>query len=266
MMKSKKRQSGNDADQSGIRVLTVSLFIILLAFFVVLNSIAVVDERRKIVTVGSLLGSFGILPGGLSPMKGEGKNISPAQSPMVLRKEDVAEIFGLDRSMSGLVSIRTSPKGNVISIQEQVIFDEGSYKIKPSSYVFLKKLCEIINQDKHPVEITGHTDSRPADDKSLHSNWEFSAWRALEVLKFFVMLGEVDPARLTAYGRAEYEPIASNETRETRAKNRRIDIILDNKSGKRLNQIYQRHPSRFFVFKRFLFRMFDEPDSHEKAQ
>lgn len=256
-MKPSQSQSENTAGQKGIRVLIVSLFIILLAFFIVLNSIGVVDERRKIEALGSLIGSFGVLPGGLSPMKSEGQSISPSQAPIVPPETDLMEELGISEAISGLVSLWTSPEGKVITIRDKVIFDEGSYKIRLSSYGFLKKLCEIINQDRYPVEITGHTDNRPPDEKSFHSNWEISSLRAMEVLKFFAVIGKVPPTRLTAYGCGEYKPIASNKTRQTRAQNRRVDIILDHRCEAKLKQIYREGSSRFFVFKRFLFRMFD---------
>ena len=256
-MKPRQSQSENTASQSGIRTLIVSLFIILLAFFIVLNSIGVVDERAKIEALGSLIGSFGILPGGLSPMKSQGESISPSRTPIMPHEQAVREVLGISKPMSGLISLWTSPEGKVISIRDKVIFDEGSYKIRLSSYGFLKRLCEMINQDKYPVEITGHTDNRPPDKKSFRSNWEISSLRAMEVLKFFVVIGKVPPMRLTAYGCGEYKPIASNETRQTRAQNHRVDIILDHSSKARLKQISHEGSSRFFVFKRFLFRMFD---------
>jgi chemotaxis protein MotB len=258
-MKPRQSQSDNTPGQSGIRVLIVSLFIILLAFFIVLNSIGVIDERRKIEAIGSLIGSFGILPGGLSPMKGEGegRSISPSQAPIMRQEEDLGKGLGISKKESGLISLWTSPEGKVISLHDKVLFDEGSYKIRPASYGFLRKLCEMINQDKYPVKITGHTDNREPDEKSFHSNWEISSLRALEVLKFFVVIGKVPPMRLTAYGCGEYKPIASNETRQTRAQNRRVDIILDHRAEARFKQICRDGSSRFFVFKRFLFRMFD---------
>ena len=256
-MKRMQTPPQNGAGQSGIRILIVSLFIILLAFFIVLNSIGIVDERHKIEALGSLIGSFGILPGGLSPMKGEGKSISPPRAPIAAHDDAMSEILATAQPMSGRVSLSTSPEGKVISIQNKVLFDKGSCKIRLSSYGFLRRLSEIINQDKYPVEITGHTDNRPGDEKSFQSNWEISSLKAMEVLKFLVVIGKVDPIRLTAYGRGEYKPVASNETRQTRAQNRRVDIILDYRSKPMFNEISRPDSSRFFVFKRFLFRMFD---------
>ena len=256
-MKQRNKQQ-EEAKNDGIRVLIVSLFIILLAFFVVLNSIAVVDERRKLEALGSLVGSFGVLPGGLSPMMSEGGDglMLPPQAPMVGGDES-ADLLGLTKRQAKPVMFRAGARGMIISIQDKVCFDEGSFRVKPSSYSFLKELCEMINQDKYPVEIIGHTDNRPPDEKSFDSNWELSALRAMEVLKFFVIMGKVDPARLAAYGCAELKPIASNETRETRAQNRRVDIVLDQRSEDRLRHIYRKTPSRFFVFKKFIFDMFD---------
>ncbi len=256
-MKSRQGQPSGNASESGVRLLIVSLFIILLAFFIVLNAIAVPDERGRLEALGSLIGSFGILPGGLSPMKGEGQSIGPPQPPMVSRETEMGELSGMKLSGDGQVLTRSTATQESIILQDSVIFDEANYKIKPSSYAFLKKLSETINQDEYPVEIVGHTDSRPSDEKSLDSNWAISALKALEVLKFFVVIGKIDPARLTAYGQGEYKPIVSNETRQTRAQNRRVEIILGGRPRQSLNQIYQKEPSRFVVFKRFVFRIFD---------
>lgn len=270
-MKQKKQQSsGSDAAQAGLRTLCVALFIILLAFFIVLNSIAVIDEKRKLEALGSLVGTFGLMPSGLSAFSGEGAGFGKPTAPIEKVRQSfeesgdapaagrvVAKKFGLGLPGSGEVSIRSTLTENIVSIQDQVVFDKGSYRIKRSSYGFLKELCDIINQDTYPVEITGHTDSIPADEKAAGSNWEISSLRALEVLKFFAAIGKVNPERLTAYGCGEYRPVASNETRQTRAQNRRVDIVLDHRSRQRLEQIYKEEPSGFFVFKRFVFSIFD---------
>ncbi|NVL89366.1 MAG: flagellar motor protein MotB [Desulfobacterales bacterium] len=252
-MKPRQDQFEGGGQQSGIRLLIISLFIILLAFFVVINSIAIIDERRKFEAMGSLTGSFGVLPGGLSPLKGELEEISPSQPPVLSDESKISET----ETKSEPLSLQTSQEGKVVSIQDRMIFDEGSLTIRRPSYDFLKRLCDVINQDSYSVEIVGNTDNRPPDQDLLHSNWELSALKAQEVLKFFVSIGKVDPARLTAYGCGEYKPVASNETKETRAQNRRVDIILDRRSEGGLSQIYRKEPSRFFVFKRFLFRMVD---------
>ena len=90
----KKKKQDDDGVDIG-RTMTVSLFLILLTFFILLNSIAVIDENKKRVALGSLLGSFGQLPGGKSPFGG-GRNILPPEAPLLdesLTKEEALEIY-----------------------------------------------------------------------------------------------------------------------------------------------------------------------------
>ncbi|MBW2601290.1 MAG: flagellar motor protein MotB [Deltaproteobacteria bacterium] len=255
--KSKKGRSEDGLSQDGIRVMIVSLFIILLAFFIVLNSMAVIDDRRTLAALGSLVGSFGILPGGLSPTEeGDMTVLSPGKVPMSTGGESL-EISGSDKPGSKSIIMRSVPDGEIVSIQDAVLFEKDSYKIKPAGYDFLKRLCGVINKGEYPVEITGHTDSRPPEEKSVHSNQELSSLRALEVLKFFAVVGDINPSRLTAYGCRESRPIASNETRQTRAQNRRVDILLTQERAEDLKGIYKKDESGFVLFKRFVFRIFD---------
>ena len=87
MRRKRNETDENKAADVGL-VMTVSLFLILLTFFILLNSIAILDERKVRVAIGSLIGAFGSLPGGLSPMK-SGESIMPPTSPMMQREMDV---------------------------------------------------------------------------------------------------------------------------------------------------------------------------------
>ena len=91
MNQKKKKKIDDDGADIGI-VMTVSLFLILLTFFILLNSIAVLDEHRSRVAIGSLIGAFGGLPGGLSPMKA-GKNIMPPSAPMIDEELTIKQIL-----------------------------------------------------------------------------------------------------------------------------------------------------------------------------
>lgn len=258
MPKKKKKTGEGGSAEAGIRVLTVALFIILLAFFIVLNSIGVEDDRHVLAALGSLTGSFGIMPGGLSASKeGEVRVLSSKQAPFSSRKQETVEIIGLDGPSAKGVEVRQLSKGEVISIQDRVLFDAGRYRIKPAAYAFLKRLSEVLNRGEYPVEISGHTDDRPGEETSTRSNWEISALRALEVAKFLVFVGHVKPSRLTAFGCGEYRPVASNEARQTRARNRRVDVALHHGSAGELDEIYEPTGSKFVVFKRFVFRVFE---------
>ncbi len=120
-----------------------------------------------------------------------------------------------------------------------------------------RDFCSACFTEKYPVEIKGYTDSRPAGEKSTGSNWEISALKALELMKFFLVIGEVPPSRLTAYGRGEYDPIESNDTRKLRAQNRRVEIFLEQSESGKLRDVYKKKTSGLVVFKRFVFSIFD---------
>ncbi|ETR73022.1 MAG: Outer membrane protein, OmpA/MotB [Candidatus Magnetoglobus multicellularis str. Araruama] len=254
----KKKKIAPEADTSGVaRGLLVSLFILLLAFFIVLNTLADEDEKRAKAVMGSVKGAFSSISGGGSLITTSNQApslfIDPMTTDTSLRTH---KIVGLDQNSSGKVMIRVTSEGVIISMLYDLVFVEGTYDIRPSSKPFLKKICEIINQDDHMVRISGHTDSRPAQEKAVSSNWELSSLKALKLFQFFVEQGNVNPMRVSCYGRAEHDPIASNETRRTRAMNRRLDIMVDLSLRDNIKALYEKEPSSFFMFKRFVFDIF----------
>lgn len=256
--KSKKKEAAGGPSQDGIRVMIVSLFIILLAFFIVLNSMAVVDDKRRLAALGSLIGSFGILPGGLSPGEGgEMKPVTPGRVPVIGEADGGMSLIGSEKPGSRSIELRTVPRGQIVTINNRVLFNGDGYRIKPAGYQFLDRLCQVVADGSYSVEITGHTDSRPAEEKPVESNQELSALRALEVLKFFVTVGDVNPTRVIAYGCGDTQPIASNETRQTRQRNRRVDILLGEAVLPDLKGIHEEDASGFVLFKRFVFRIFE---------
>jgi chemotaxis protein MotB len=109
---------------------------------------------------------------------------------------------------------------------EQILFDSGSTTIKPEGTEVLAKVAAQIRQiPDHRVRVEGHTDTVPIATARFPSNWELSAARAAGVVRFLVEQG-LDPALLEAVGRGAHLPIADNATREGRARNRRIEIVL----------------------------------------
>ncbi|MBW2623611.1 MAG: OmpA family protein, partial [Deltaproteobacteria bacterium] len=79
----------------------------------------------------------------------------------------------------------------------------------------------------YPISIHGHTDDQPPRNAALINNWYVSATRAAKILQFFIEEGGIDPNRLSGYGYAGYSPLESNTTPQKRARNRRIDLVLD---------------------------------------
>ena len=120
-----------------------------------------------------------------------------------------------------------------VDLAEQIFFDSGRAALKPAGKDILKKVGEALKgYENKIIRVVGHTDNvRLA--KSLQatfpSNWELSVARASNVVRFLQEAG-VPPERMIAAGRGEYDPIAPNDTAEGRQKNRRIEIMLIDKS------------------------------------
>jgi len=252
-----KKRDRDDVPKLDVGLLmTISLFLILLTFFIMLNSIAVIDERKKIVAIGSLMGAFGCLPGGLSPSKA-GESITTPFAPMTEERVDIIELLSImEKTMAGQVKIESGEGREVITINERALFGEDKSRLKPSSFPLLNNLCHIMKKGGYPVDIIGYTDSTPAEDKGFKSNWETSSLMAIQVLKYFVSKAKIDPERLSAFGRGSNSPIASNATRESRAQNRRMDIVLNFRAPLHVKRIFKKKPAGIFTYKDFDFRIF----------
>ena len=114
-----------------------------------------------------------------------------------------------------------------ISLADNMLFKSGSYAISPDAMDILSKIAKIIKDYKnYSVLVEGNTDNVPIKRENIRNNWDLSALRASSVVQVLQNDFGVDPQRLTAGGRGEYNPIASNDTPEGRQANRRTQIII----------------------------------------
>ncbi|MCH6556644.1 MAG: OmpA family protein, partial [Nitrospirae bacterium] len=117
-----------------------------------------------------------------------------------------------------------------INMVDRVLFDSGRAQVKPDGLKVLKRVSDILKHvtDKQ-IRIEGHTDNVPIGPKIIErfpTNWELSTARATSVVRYLIEKGGMNRASLSAVGYAENRPVASNETLEGRAENRRIEIVL----------------------------------------
>jgi chemotaxis protein MotB len=129
----------------------------------------------------------------------------------------------------GQLQVRRYKDMLTVDVAEQLFFDSGRAALKETGKEVLKKVADAMKayEDK-AIRVVGHTDNVPITgglQKVFASNWELSAARATTVVRFLQDAG-IAPERLIATGRAEYAPVAPNDTPEGRQKNRRIEITL----------------------------------------
>lgn len=129
------------------------------------------------------------------------------------------------------VRIEALQKGRaVIEVDARVLFDSGSAWIQPRGERVLQQIGQLLNAfPDRPIRVAGHTDTMPIGPNLADrypSNWELSTARASAAVRYLEWAAGVDPERMAATGYAENRPVASNDRREGRARNRRIEIQL----------------------------------------
>jgi chemotaxis protein MotB len=128
----------------------------------------------------------------------------------------------------GVVRLRETPDGLVISLQESGFFDSGAAEIRSSALPVFDRVATALPDTALRVE--GHTDDVPIHTERFASNWELSSGRASSIARLLLLHGNVHAEKLSVAGYAEFHPEASNDSPEGRARNRRVDIVILNGS------------------------------------
>ena len=127
-----------------------------------------------------------------------------------------------------------------ISLNDNMLYRSGSYEISPAAGETLAKIAKIITDyDDYEVLVEGNTDDVPISKTNIRNNWDLSCLRASSVVQALQNQYGVNPSRLTAGGRGEYNPLEGNDTAEGRARNRRTQIIITPKLDQFLDLIDQ---------------------------
>jgi chemotaxis protein MotB len=142
-------------------------------------------------------------------------------------KRNVETLLGTD-VLKGNVRAHMEPRGLIISLGENGVFDSGSDQIKPDGKVLLDTLATSLVSLGNYIRIEGHTDDVPIHNERFPSNWELSTARATAVISHLIVKFGLSPELISAAGYAEYRPSAPNDTVEGRARNRRVDVVVLN--------------------------------------
>lgn len=114
-----------------------------------------------------------------------------------------------------------------VSISDKLLFRTGSYQVSAQAREILGKVATVVNsKPDFEFMVEGHTDSQPISRQVIQDNWDLSVLRATAVVRVLQNDFNVDPVRMTAGGRGEYIPLASNSDVSGRARNRRTRIVV----------------------------------------
>jgi len=217
------------------------LVTLLMCFFVLLFAFSEIDAKKFEAVMESFQGSAGILSGGITVSEQElifeaTPEVQVSESPKemeileILKTAIMDEIKKMDnQEVNKDIEVEIDIRGLIIRFPDKVLFDPGKADLKPEAFKTLEILGNILNREDFgnmAIRVEGHTDNVPMNSFRFPSNWELSTSRATTVLKYFINSLEISPTRLAASGYGEYYPIESNETKEGRSKNRRVDIVV----------------------------------------
>lgn len=226
---------------------------LLFAFFVVMFASSQSDKGRaqqvsdsvkkalegdKMKTVLQVLwgGSIDNVGKGNAMMRGPG---GAQKAPEEEKKQKLAELLPSLKVLSdelktqidtGRINISMQQRGLVVSFNQAALFPSGEDAVSAEGEKDLQKVAEAIEKLPNPVRLEGHTDSVPISTSRFRSNWELSAARSIAVMQLLSQDGE-PRERMSIAGYADVAPVASNDTEEGRAKNRRVDIVILNEQG-----------------------------------
>lgn len=242
------------------------LVTLLLCFFILLFSMTSVDATKYKVVVESFGKRFGIMQGGKS-LSGEAlinynnnqinkidiQTITDAQAEKKViyeysqddsTTEDISETkeiainiekYLLQQGIESEVLILYNSNYVTLRIAGELLFDSGEATIKPYGERVLLAIKDVIidkGYTKYMLNVEGHTDNRPINTSQYPSNWYLSSARAIVVGEWLIAYHNFNPNYIACTGYGEYKPIKSNDTKEGRAKNRRVEfkILVDNKN------------------------------------
>ncbi|TFF38224.1 OmpA family protein [Mucilaginibacter psychrotolerans] len=164
----------------------------------------------------------------------------------ILRKRDEAANALKNKLQSALLGFQQSGlsvdirNGKVyVSLTDKLLFPSGSIVIDDKGKQALKSLAAVLNKDADiNIAVEGHTDDKKVKNLGqIKDNWDLSVLRATSVTRYLTEVELVDPHRLTATGKGEFQPIDTGGTSEALSKNRRIEIVLTPKLDELYNLI-----------------------------
>lgn len=226
------------------------LITLLMIFFIVMYSMSSVDQSKYKQLAQGLNKAMGG-GGGASIIGTDSGAISldkewkPSETSIVSEETSMEDAKGQlekyvkENGLSESVGISIENRGLVVSFKDSLFFDLGKAAVKPQYTDTLLQVAKTLNLpgiQGNYVRVEGHTDNQPMKNWEFQSNWELSTKRATNVLQLLISQGGVAPQRIEAVGLGEYRNIASNDTPQGQAQNRRVDIIILNSKFNAIEQ------------------------------
>ena len=211
---------------------------LLLTFFVLLVSMSVIDERRRLVVLGSIIGTFGIGTQSFDVLSAKDTKKTVEPGPMDEGDLEMLKEMLWDNAEEDL-RFESNKFVQILSVNADLLFDSGRTTLSPGGVGFLDKVLPVLKEVTYPLLLAGHTStlrdelgenySIKDEDVIPDLSWKISLGRVLSVYAFLLERGfNPDMLKMEAFGK--FHPRYNDLTPEGRRMNRRVDIVLDKRS------------------------------------
>ncbi|MDR1020882.1 MAG: OmpA family protein [Synergistaceae bacterium] len=213
---------------------------LVLCFFVLLYAFSSLDQQKFNAMAESMQQAFNILQGGPSSSStqslmdgalgdGAGDAARRTQSNQVNNANRVLALVQeaiKQEELGDDIRVEMNERGIVISFSEQLLFAEGSARLRPASLRLLYKIGSIIDSIPNEIALEGHTDSAVLQDSIYIDNWGLSSARAAAVVSYLNREVGISERRLRAVGLGPARPVVANDSEMKMALNRRVDMVI----------------------------------------
>jgi chemotaxis protein MotB len=253
-------------------VLYTSLVLILLTFFIMISAKANFDETKYGKVVESVTQTFGPFRGGRTAI-GEDAGLdleSPSLGERAGSRVADPQMAGIRSLLApgildGRARIVHNKGQRIISLSSEILFLPDSAELTPEAAELLLAFARIMRDSDIEIAVEGHTDNLPPQTEGVEDNWDLSVDRALSVLFLLQGEGGVAAERLSAYGYGGEKPAVSNNSPANRAKNNRVDLVLDFDSTRAGALKGLTEEDRSFDFQGFEFSLPEKPGEESEV-
>jgi len=231
MSRRKRRRREEETVASNWLTTYSDMITLLLCFFILLFAFSEVDAQKFRSIMSSFRGGTGVLNSGssLDMMDFEIEYMDEGDRELEELRELLEEYAG-ENGLGPEIILNVEERGLVIRFMDKVLFDSGKADLKPEAKEILDSVAEILNREEFKdklIKVEGHTDTDPiVYSTTFPTNWELSAIRATNVLRYLVEENGIDGNRISSSGYSYHRPIAPNDTPENKQMNRRVDIVI----------------------------------------
>jgi chemotaxis protein MotB len=223
---------------------------LMLTFFILLVSMSTVDQRRKLVALGSIIGTFGFNQASYEVFSKE--DTKKTVEPGPIDTGDLEPLQSLKwENMDDDINFSSSRFVQILSINARLLFGPDGTTLSPEGLATLDRFLPLLMQVRYPLLLAGHTSDlrdelglnyQPGnDEENPDLSWRISLNRTLTIYQYLLDNGmSPDMVRMEAFGK--YRPHYPPDTAENRSRNRRVDIVLDKRSSRLGDRIVEDKP------------------------